>query len=37
MALNGKPVPRTILTPINVVVPAEVAKYDESPDVLRHR
>jgi ABC-type sugar transport system substrate-binding protein len=36
-ALNGKPVPRTIRTPINVVVPAEVAKYDESPEVLKKR
>jgi len=36
-ALNGRPVPRTILTPLNVVVPAEAAKYDESPEVLRRR
>jgi len=36
-ALNGRPVPRTILTPLNVVVPAEAAKYDESPEVLKKR
>ena len=36
-ALNGKAVPRMIRTPINVVVPAEVNKYDESPEVLKKR
>jgi ABC-type sugar transport system substrate-binding protein len=37
MALNGKEVPRTILTPLNVVSASEAAKYDESPEVLKKR
>ena len=37
MALNGKEVPRTILTPLNVVAPGDAAKYDESPSVLKNR
>jgi len=36
-ALNGKPVPRTIYTPLKVVMPSEADKYDESPEVLRRR
>jgi len=36
-ALNGQEVPRTILTPIKVVLAAEADKYDESPEVLKKR
>jgi len=36
-ALNGQPVPRTILTPLNIVLAADAAKYDESPEVLKNR
>lgn len=36
-ALNGQSVPRTILTPLNIVLPADAAKYDESPEVLKNR
>ena len=36
-ALNGKAVPRTILTPLNVVRAADAAKYDESPNALKSR
>lgn len=37
MALNGKPVPRRILTPLNIVTAATVDKFDESPEVLKKR
>jgi ribose transport system substrate-binding protein len=37
MALNGQQVPRKILTPLNVVLAADAAKYDESPEVLKNR
>ena len=37
MALNGQEVPRKILTPLNVVLAADAAKYDESPEVLKNR
>ena len=37
MALNGKPVPRRIVTPLHVVLAADVDKYDESPEVLKKR
>jgi hypothetical protein len=36
-ALNGKEVPRTILTPLHVVKAADAAKYDESPNALKNR
>jgi ABC-type sugar transport system substrate-binding protein len=36
-ALNGQEVPRTILTPIKVVLAADADKYDESPEVLKKR
>jgi ABC-type sugar transport system substrate-binding protein len=36
-ALNGQPVPRNILTPLRVVLAADAAKYDESPEVLKNR
>ena len=36
-ALNGKEVPRTILTPLHVVNAADAAKYDESPNALKNR
>jgi ribose transport system substrate-binding protein len=36
-ALNGKEVPRTILTPLHVVKAADAAKYDESPNALKSR
>jgi ABC-type sugar transport system substrate-binding protein len=37
MALNGQDVPRTIRTPVKVVLAADAAKYDESPEVLKNR
>jgi ribose transport system substrate-binding protein len=37
MALNGQQVPRKILTPLNVVLAVDAAKYDESPEVLKNR
>ena len=36
-ALNGKEVPRTDPTPLNVVKAADAAKYDESPNALKSR
>lgn len=36
-ALNGEPVPRKILTPMNVVTKANLDKFDESPEVLKKR
>ena len=36
-ALNGQDVPRKIYTPIKVVLAADAAKYDESPEVLKSR
>jgi ribose transport system substrate-binding protein len=36
-ALNGQDVPRKIYTPIKVVLAADAAKYDESPEVLKNR
>jgi ribose transport system substrate-binding protein len=36
-ALNGQEVPRTILTPIKVVLASDADKYDESPEVLKKR
>jgi ribose transport system substrate-binding protein len=36
-ALNGEKVPREVRTPIKVVLAADAAKFDESPEVLKLR